>query len=72
MPGDIEVLAPAGSGDLGENPYTEIGQKGAHLLDVAAVARVDVDHRDRLAADRAQRAAAPAEVCDAGLVVLGG
>ena len=42
MIGDAEVLAARRGVDLGEDPHPQPVEQGAHLLDVAGVARVDV------------------------------
>ena len=49
MTGDVEVLAAGRRVDLGEDAHLVLGEQGAHLLDVAGVARVDVDDRERVA-----------------------
>ena len=69
--GDVEVLAAAGGVDLGEDPHPQPGQQRAHLLDVAAVVRVDVDHRDQHAGVEAQGVPVLLESREPGLVVAG-
>ena len=54
MTGDVEVLAGARRVDLGEDPHPQLGQQRTHLLDVTAVARVDVHHHDLPAGVQAQ------------------